>query len=247
MKRKTVSLLLALLCLTGCAKELASTNQTTIPTVETTVPQTTPPPETTEPTIQPTTEPEPVYVSPLAVEDYLLPIEEYSWERQFAPEYVMVHFISAIMTNRDDPYNLAHVRDIFVQYNTSVHYIIERDGTVHCYVPEDRVAWHAGAGDWKDEERFHNSMNQYAIGIELVAMGSEADMSVYMSGKEYRSLDQSLMGFTQEQYDSLKLLVEDICQRNGIPMDRDHVIGHEEYSPKKTDPGDLFDWSQLIP
>jgi dimethylamine--corrinoid protein Co-methyltransferase len=35
--------------------------------------------------------------------------------------------------------------------------------------------------------------------------------------------------------------------RNGIPMDREHVIGHQEYSPKKSDPGELFDWSKLIP
>ena len=236
---------LVLLCLSGCAEKPVPV--TTVPTTEQTVPPTTQAPETTEPTTGPTTEPEPVFVSPLAVEDFLLPVEEYSWQRQYPPEYVMVHFISAVMTHREEPYHLPHVRDIFVQYNTSVHYIIERDGTVHCYVPEDRVAWHAGAGDWQEEERFHNAMNQYAIGIELVAMGSEADMSIYMSGKEYRALDDSLKGFTQAQYDSLKLLVADICERNAIPMDRDHVIGHEEYSPTKTDPGDLFDWSRLIP
>jgi len=236
---------LVLLCLSGCAEKPVPV--TTVPTTEQTVPPTTQAPETTEPTTVPTTEPEPVFVSPLAVEDFLLPVEEYSWQRQYPPEYVMVHFISAVMTHREEPYHLPHVRDIFVQYNTSVHYIIERDGTVHCYVPEDRVAWHAGAGDWQEEERFHNAMNQYAIGIELVAMGSEADMSIYMSGKEYRALDDSLKGFTQAQYDSLKLLVADICERNAIPMDRDHVIGHEEYSPTKTDPGDLFDWSRLIP
>ena len=41
--------------------------------------------------------------------------------------------------------------------------------------------------------------------------------------------------------------MEDICSRYGIPMDRQHVIGHEEYSSHKTDPGQLFDWSKLIP
>ena len=46
---------------------------------------------------------------------------------------------------------------------------------------------------------------------------------------------------------ALRLLVEDICQRNGIPMDREHVIGHSEYAPRKSDPGELFDWAQLIP
>ena len=50
MKRKTVALLLALLCLTGCAKEPVPTTQPTVPTEKTTVPQTTLPPETAEPT-----------------------------------------------------------------------------------------------------------------------------------------------------------------------------------------------------
>jgi N-acetylmuramoyl-L-alanine amidase len=159
----------------------------------------------------------------------------------------MVHFTSAIVTHREEPYHLPHIRDIFVQYNTSVHYIIERDGKIHCYVPEDRVAWHAGAGEWKGEEKYFNSMNQYAIGIELVGMGSQGDMSVYLTEGEYKAIDDSLKGFTPEQYAALRILVEDICQRNGIPMDREHVIGHSEYATRKSDPGELFDWAQLIP
>ena len=68
-----------------------------------------------------------------------------------------------------------------------------------------------------------------------------------MTKKEYNALDKSLLGFTDDQYRSLKVLVEDICQRNDIPLDRQHVIGHEEYNPAKNDPGELFDWSRIIP
>lgn len=244
MKKAMIWVMLILLCLSGCGKEPEPTTPvtTTIPVTQATVPPTTLPPETVPPTTLP-----PVYVSELAVEDFLMPVEEYSWERQFQPEFVMVHFTSAVVTHRQEPYHLPHIRDIFVQYNTSVHYIIERDGTIHCYVPEDRVAWHAGAGEWKGEEKYFNSMNQYAIGIELVGMGSQTDMSVYLTEGEYKAIDDSLKGFTTEQYAALRLLVEDICQRNGIPMDREHVIGHSEYAPRKSDPGELFDWAQLIP
>ena len=34
-----------------------------------------------------------------------------------------------------------------------------------------------------------------------------------------------------------------IWLRYDIPMDRDHIIGHQEYAIKKRDPGELFDWS----
>jgi N-acetyl-anhydromuramyl-L-alanine amidase AmpD len=129
----------------------------------------------------------------------------------------------------------------------SIHYIIDRAGTVYCYIPEDRVAWHAGKGQWAGDEKYTDKMNFYAIGIELVGIGSAKDMSLYMTKENYNKLDKSLRGFTDAQYISLKALVEDICCRNGIPMDREHVIGHEDYSSRKKDPGELFDWDRLLP
>ena len=95
-------------------------------------------------------------------------------------------------------------------------------------------------------EKLTDAMNKYSIGIEIIAMGSERDMSVYMTSEEYRQLDPKLLGFTEAQYDALIPLVKDICQRNGIPCDRDHVIGHSEYKKEKTDPGELFDWDRLF-
>ena len=96
-------------------------------------------------------------------------------------------------------------------------------------------------------EKYTNAMNHYSIGIELVGMGSQNDMSGYMSASEYKALDDSLKGFTDAQYEALKPLLEDICARYGIPIDRDHIIGHEEYSQKKKDPGELFEWERIIP
>ncbi|MBE6650279.1 MAG: N-acetylmuramoyl-L-alanine amidase [Ruminococcaceae bacterium] len=190
--------------------------------------------------------PEPISVSPLASEDFLLPFDKFSWEREFAPEYVMIHFTSAVMVDKEDPYNIDKVKNIFEELEVSINYIIDRNGDIRCYIPEYRAAWHAGKGSYKGIEKLTDAMNRYSIGIELVAMGSLKDMSVYMSEEEYFSLDQNLMGFTDEQYASLKLLVEDICERNHIPFDREHVIGHCEYKKEKTDPGELFDWNRIF-
>lgn len=187
------------------------------------------------------------YVYAGAAEDYLLPLEDYSWEREFAPEYVMLHFTSAVVEHRDDPFNMEYIRDIFVDYGISIHYIIDRDGGVRCYIPENRVAWHAGKGEFNNDPRYTDNMNQYAIGIEIAATGSEEDMAIYMTAGEYRAMDDSLKGFTDAQYEALKPLVADICSRNNIPLDRAHVIGHEDYSPAKADPGELFDWSRVLP
>ena len=244
MKKVVSLLLMTLLLLSLCAcNGDSSPQETELPTnspshTETTVPATQP--QATEP-------PAPVYVYEGAQEEYLLPVEEYSSEREFPPEYVMIHFTSAVVPHPEDPYNMDYVRSIFVDYNVSIHYIIHRDGTVYCYIPENRVAWHAGKGQWKDDPKYTNTMNRYSIGIELVGIGSEKDMSIYMSSAAYGKLDASVKGFTDSQYNALKLLVTDLCSRYDIPMDREHIIGHQEYSPHKTDPGELFDWKKIVP
>ena len=89
-------------------------------------------------------------------------------------------------------------------------------------------------------------MNMYSVGIELLAIGSEDDMKQYINEETYNSLDDSLIGFTDAQYESLNLLVDELCERYSIPKDKSRIIGHEEYSPHKSDPGELFDWNRLV-
>ena len=158
----------------------------------------------------------------------------------------MIHFTSAVMLDRDNPYDADLNRSIFEDYEIGINYIIDRQGKITCYLPENRAAWHAGEGEYNNEKRLTNKMNKYSIGIEVMAIGSVDDMAQYMSSAEYYSLNSDNYGYTEAQYESLKLLVDDICQRHDIPVDRFHIIGHEEYSPEKTDPGELFDWSRIV-
>ena len=79
-----------------------------------------------------------------------------------------------------------------------------------------------------------------------MAIGSKNDMKPFISSSSYNSIDKYNIGFTSQQYESLIALLKDICQRWNIPKDRDHIIGHEDYSPeRKTDPGDLFSWDKV--
>ena len=80
----------------------------------------------------------------------------------------------------------------------------------------------------------------------MLAIGAQSDMAQYLTAQEYRALDPALLGFTDAQYSAAKALVWDICLRNDIPFDAAHVIGHEMYSPSKSDPGELFDWDRIL-
>ncbi len=238
MKQRIWILLLLVLLLCGCAAE---------PIKETTAVTTAAVTEVlcTEVAVTTTAAPS-ITVSPLATADFLQPIESYSWAREFAPEYVVLHFTSAVVLSPDAPYDLQTVRGIFEDSGVSIHYIIDRDGTILCYIPEDRAAWHAGKGTFGGDARLTNAMNKYSIGIELLAIGSEQDMAQYLTAQEYRSLDPDLLGFTDVQYTALQALLGDICARNDIPLDSEHILGHSMYNPQKSDPGELFDWNRIL-
>ena len=238
MKKKMILALLSLALLCGCQKAPAEDVMASLP--EITV-------ETTQATTEATTAPPPVVVYPGATEYFLGQVTDFSWEQEFPPEYVMLHFCSAVVNHPDDPYNHEYVRQTFIDAEVSVHYMVDREGNIFCYIPEDRSAWHAGYGTWLDDEKYTNKMNKYSIGIEIMAIGTYEEMSGYLHKKDYNKLPEEYIGYTDAQYAALKDLVADICERNNIPLDREHIIGHQEFSPKKSDPGELFDWARIIP
>jgi N-acetyl-anhydromuramyl-L-alanine amidase AmpD len=89
----------------------------------------------------------------------------------------------------------------------SSHYVVSRRGEVVQLVSVTDVAWHAG-NRWT---------NRHSIGIEH-------------EGWTYRG------GFTDSQYRASARLVGYLAHRYGIPLDREHVIGHNEV-PNPLRPG----------
>ena len=168
--------------------------------------------------------------------------------------HVVLHFMSNVVQNQRDPYDIEQVRQIFVDYKLSSHYIIARDGLVLKLVEEDRSAWHAGRGSLDDFPEYRNKLNNYSIGIEFLAIGSREEMAPkYLSYSAYDNLDPRHIGFTEEQYSAVNELLAEIDDRHpAFVRDRRHIIGHDEYAgPKqrpndpKVDPGRLFDWSRI--
>ena len=201
-----------------------------------------PPPENPATTTTTTTATKPQVA---VTEDLLTPAEDYSWERTEKITHIVVHFISAVNVDANDPYNYQTIRQIFVDGKVSAHYLLDREGRTTALVAEDRAAWHAGKGSWDDDERYTNAMNKYSIGIEIMNIGTFADMEQYLTRAEYDALDKSLIGFTDAQYETLAALIDELCARYDIPKDREHILGHCEYNPLKSDPGEGFDWSKI--
>ncbi len=110
----------------------------------------------------------------------------------------------------------------------SAHYVIRSsDGLVTQMAPTKDVAWHAG--NWY--------VNTHSVGIENEGFA--------MDGAQW---------FTPKLYRSLARLTRYQARRFGLPLNRAHVIGHDQVpgpsSPYQAgmhwDPGPFFDWARLM-
>jgi N-acetylmuramoyl-L-alanine amidase len=88
--------------------------------------------------------------------------------------------------------------------NVSSHYLVGQDGRIVQMVKQNDIAHHA------------SSVNNSSIGIEHVARISGAKQLLP----------------SQAQYCSSAALVNWLCAGYGIPMNRQHILGHSEATPR---------------
>ncbi|PKV89232.1 N-acetylmuramoyl-L-alanine amidase [Streptomyces sp. TLI_146] len=102
----------------------------------------------------------------------------------------------------------------------SAHYVVRSaDGYTAQMVREHDIAWHAG--NW--------NYNTRSVGIEHEGW---VDQPAY---------------FTDALYEESARLTASICDRHGIPKDREHIIGHYQVpGTDHTDPGPNWDWVRYI-
>ena len=130
------------------------------------------------------------------------------------PSLIVIHYTGM----SDGPAARARLCD--AQAEVSAHWLIHEDGTTDALVPEDRRAWHAGAGSWRGQD----DVNSRSIGIEIANPGDRP--------------------FTAAQMDALELLLGRIMADWSIGPEG--VIGHSDMAPgRKIDPGPRFDWVRL--
>jgi N-acetyl-anhydromuramyl-L-alanine amidase AmpD len=160
---------------------------------------------------------------------------------------IVLHFSSDLIAHPDHPFDVGKQIKIYERAKVSAHYLIDREGTIYRLVDDERTAWHAGRGSlpW---DKSRTSMNASSIGIEMLAVGSKADMvPLFMSAKKYDEFagkHPAWIGFTDAQYASLSWLIADIQSRHPkITRNNHHVIGHEDWAgrERRTDPGQTFD------
>ena len=154
------------------------------------------------------------------------------WEdRAVEIDTIIVHYMSAVEFYNNDPFNIKKCLEVFMKFDVSAHYIIDRLGEVYSLVPLEKKAWHCG-GSIMPTGDGRIGVNDFSIGIELMATEKS--------------------GFTDKQYASLNSLVKEVKGEYNI----NSILGHDEISgvhavnlglrsDVKNDPGKLFDWNKL--
>lgn len=103
----------------------------------------------------------------------------------------------------------------------SAHYVVRQDGHIAQLVGEADTAWHAG----------HAWYNDRSVGIEI-----ELDHERFRDPQ-----------YSAEQYYATAALTCAIAARHGIPLDRTHVVGHNEIPfTSKIDPGPHWGWPHFM-
>jgi hypothetical protein len=109
----------------------------------------------------------------------------------------------------------------------SAHYSVYKTGRIYQSVPDKDVAWHAGS----------SSFNRKSLGIEIEGYANKGDWTDVQIGQAAR-------------------LVAALAEKYNIPIDRDHIIGHNEVPGCKsgsgggaschTDPGPHWPWKDFL-
>ncbi len=111
----------------------------------------------------------------------------------------------------------------------SAHYLVTKYGQIYKLVKDEDTAWHAGGVNKPNWPLYDGTNpNRYTIGIEHE--GQPGDV------------------MTEEQYQATLWLHRQLIARWGIPVDRDHIIGHYRIDSvdRPNCPGPGFPWDRLF-
>ncbi len=151
-----------------------------------------------------------------------IPSPNYTAGRQgYRPEAIVIHIMAGTLVGTDAWFSSR-------QSGVSAHYGIGKQGEVHQYVDESDSAWHAG--------------RRYAPSWSLIK--DRVNPNLYTIGVEHEGRDDD--AWPDTMYDASARLIQGVCLRWEIPIDRRHIVGHREIYARKTCPGHRVDLNRLV-
>lgn len=131
----------------------------------------------------------------------------------------------------------------------SAHAYADNDGDLYVMVDDHQCAWAVGTySDYVDANGVFHASNRHWKGNykgwapwnpEHISNNC-LSLSMEIEGRA-RDLDMP-----EEQYQTVLAWAYEKVVRYGIPVDRDHLIGHGDLATDRTDPGAFFPWDRFM-
>ena len=150
---------------------------------------------------------------------------------------IIMHY--TVTRNVDTTYN------VLSDAGLSYHFVIDKNGDIHQFVPESRVAYHAGCGD-PPRQNCVQGYNSRSIGISLVGCGYDNELCRVEECYVVDEHERCFAEFPQVQIDATIRLISEISQRNNLEINTNTVIGHSDVDQSKADPGPAFPMETVI-
>lgn len=138
--------------------------------------------------------------------------------------YIVIHTVQGSLASAVNTFSSPEL-----SYPRSAHFTVGKDGEVIKSVPAEEIAWHAGTHPLGSGEKYESRvLNRNSIGIEHGGYVNDPDFP------------------TEKQYVTSAALTRYLCELYQIPIDREHIVGHEEIKSAKGDPGSHWDWDYYM-
>lgn len=141
----------------------------------------------------------------------------------YKPEAIVLHIAEGWLAGAHSWFNNPSSQ-------ASAHYMVGKNGIIWQFVKDEDTSWHAGGVNQPRWSLLKPKINPnlYTIGIEHEGFTGEA--------------------WTNEMYEASSDLIAYLCGKYQIPLDRNHIIGHNQINSVSRDrcPGDGVDIDKLI-
>jgi len=139
-------------------------------------------------------------------------------------DFIVIHTVQGSLGSAVNTFQSGQL-----DYPRSAHFTVGKDGSLIQSVKVKDIAWHAGTSPLGSGGRFESRvLNANSIGIEHGGYVDEPQFP------------------TERQLLTSAALTRLLCSKYGIPIDREHIVGHEEIKPTKGDPGPNWDWDKFM-
>lgn len=138
-------------------------------------------------------------------------VPNYTKGRKENPVLIVIHITEGLRNS---------VYQTFMTEPKSTHFLVNKDGTIWQFVRSSDTAWGNGVVDQPTSE------------LVLTKKGNPNDYSISIEHEGFSTSD-----INDAQYAASVRLVKYLSARWNIPLDRTHIIRHEEITGYKSCPG----------